>query len=68
MYLRIMKNKGKDYVCGMKITMGCISWEQVVKAQAPGSVIETRVPGPHKHKGTTTGREQDWAGWSVVKQ
>ena len=67
MYLRIMKNHGKDYVCGMKITMGCISWEQVVQAQAAGSVIETRVPGPHKHKGTTTGREDDWGGWYVVQ-
>ena len=68
MYLRIMKNKGKDYVCGMKIAVGCISWEQVVQAQAVGSVIETRVPGPHKHKGTTTGREDAWGGWYVVQQ
>jgi hypothetical protein len=68
MYLRIMKNKGKDYVCGMKITMGCITWEQVRQAQAQGAVIETEVVGPHKHKGTTTGREQPWGGWSVVTQ
>jgi hypothetical protein len=68
MYLRIMQNKGEDYVTGLKITMGCITWAQVQEAQTAGVVIETRVPGPHEHEGTTTGRKQHWDGWAVVEQ
>jgi hypothetical protein len=66
MYLRIMENQGKDYVHGLKITMGCITWQQVQQAQAPDYVIETRVPGPHVHDGMVTGQKQEWGGWLVV--
>lgn len=66
MYLRIMQNQGKDYVTGLKITMGCITWQQVQQAQVPDYVIETHVPGPHLHKGMVIGQGQEWDGWSVV--
>jgi hypothetical protein len=68
MYMRIMQNKRQDYVFGLKITMGCITWQQVLQAQAPGLVIETSVPGPHMHVGMVTGQKQRWDGWSVVSR
>jgi len=42
-YMRVMH--GTDYITGMKIPLGNITWQQLELAVASGGVVETRVPG-----------------------